>query len=237
MSIDYRKTKQFWTAQAHKHAGNLTGSSGNLEYDATLRELKNRLEREKIASALDLTEDMNVLDLGAGAGLWSAFFALQCKTVYAVEYVEKFIELGKKRMAEKGITNVFFVHNSAQGFSTEMKFDLIFISGLFVYLNDADAHKVLSNVRVCAKAGARLLVRDGTGLTGRYEINDRYSEYLGAHYSALYRTRDEYIAMFRKAHFRLLKDENMFEEGCVLNKFPQTRLRLYVLEKEKEAFC
>jgi len=46
-------------------------------------------------------------------------------------------------------------------------------------------------------------------------------------YSAIYRTREELIEIFKKIGFQLIKDEDMFPEGSVLNKFPNTRLRIY----------
>jgi hypothetical protein len=75
-----------------------------------------------------------------------------------------------------------------------------------------------------------ILLRDGTGIDGRYEINNRFSEHLKADYSAIYRSRSEYVSMFNNAGFTLIKDENMFDEGCPLNKYPETRLRVYLFK-------
>jgi hypothetical protein len=72
-----------------------------------------------------------------------------------------------------------------------------------------------------------VLLRDGTGVAGRHEINSRMSEHLQSLYSAVYRTREEYLELFAGKGFSLLRDENMFDEGCPLNKYPETRLRLY----------
>jgi hypothetical protein len=33
--------------------------------------------------------------------------------------------------------------------------------------------------------------------------------------------------MFAAAGFSIVRDENMFEEGSPLNKYPETRLRIY----------
>jgi len=54
---------------------------------------------------------------------------------------------------------------------------------------------------------------------------------LKTNYSAIYRTKEEYAEIFEGIGFRLLKDSNMFEEGCCLNKFPETRLRIFKFEK------
>jgi hypothetical protein len=70
-------------------------------------------------------------------------------------------------------------------------------------------------------------LRDGTGVANRHEINDRLSQHLQSNYSATYRTRQQYLDMFEAAGFRLERDENMFDDGSPLNKYPETRLRIY----------
>lgn len=64
-------------------------------------------------------------------------------------------------------------------------------------------------------------------------IVDKYSEALKTHYSALYRTRDEYIEMFKRIGYSLIRDEDMFEEGSPLNKWKETRLRVYLFKHER----
>ena len=67
-------------------------------------------------------------------------------------------------------------------------------------------------------------------MSGRPTSN-KFSENLQAHYSALYRTRQSYFKFFKQGGFTLLKDEDMFDEGHVLNKFLETRLRIYLFKK------
>jgi hypothetical protein len=80
-----------------------------------------------------------------------------------------------------------------------------------------------------------VVLRDGTGVPARHEIHDRWSEALQASYSAIYRTRDEYAAAFARVGFRLERDDDMFGEGCVLNRFPETRLRIYRFVRERSS--
>jgi hypothetical protein len=76
-------------------------------------------------------------------------------------------------------------------------------------------------------AKTRLVIRDGTGVPKRHEINNRFSEHLQAYYSGTYRTAQEYEALFARYGFTLKRHENMFPDDCVLNKYPETRLRIY----------
>ena len=66
-------------------------------------------------------------------------------------------------------------------------------------------------------------------MAGRYEIINKYSEALKTYYSALHRSREESLDLFRDIDFEVLRDEDMFEEGSPLNKWAETRLRLYLL--------
>ncbi len=107
--------------------------------------------------------------------------------------------------------------------------DCVFISGLFVYLTDEQAARLMANVRRLVKPGGTLVLRDGTSiLPVRHQIVDRFSEILKAYYSAVYRTAPEYHALFADAGFTLVRDGQVFPEGCPLNKFAETRLRYYL---------
>lgn len=232
MAIDSNKVKNFWSSRAKKYGAVPYESVTNLEEKSDLLKLKLQLEREKVFNSITLTKDMSVLDLGAGTGIWSALISHKCENVYAVEYIKEFTEIGRQEMKDAGIENVHFINIPAQDFTSETQYDLIFISGLFVFLNDDEANQLLTNINTYSRAGTTLLLRDGTSiLENRYEINNRYSDILGACYSSIYRTAREYIDSFESIHFDLIKDENMFEESCELNKFPETRLRLYIFEK------
>jgi len=232
IAIDSKKVKDFWEAQARKLGTVKCESVTNLEEDPTLLEIKLELEKEKVSQYVHLDDGTTVLDLGAGTGNWSFHFAERCKRVIAVEYIRDLVEVGKRRAREKNLDNVEFVCCHVQEFVPTERIDLVFVSGLFVYLNDDDCARLLSAIRTYAKAGCRLVVRDGVGILDRYEIHDRYSENLRAYYSAVYRTRQEYIDMFDAIGFARVKDEDMFAAGCVLNKYPETRLRIFLFRKD-----
>jgi len=214
MRIDSNEVKKFWDSRVKKYNQIPFESIANLEDAPELLEIKIKLEREKVFSILNITGD-----------------APMCKKVYAVEYSEGLVNLGKNAAKKKGIDNVEFIHQPAQKFTSDIKFDLILIFGLFVYLNDNECNELVSRIPTYSKTGTRLLLRDGTGIAGRYEIHNRYSEVLKTNYSSIYRTRETYKELFNGIGFKTLLDEDMFEEGSPLNKYPETRLRVYLFEK------
>ena len=76
-----------------------------------------------------------------------------------------------------------------------------------------------------------ILLRDGTGLEKRHQIKNQFSESLQLEYSATYRTNDEYEDLFSKHGFELVSSDDMFKADSPLNKWKETRLRLYEFKK------
>jgi cyclopropane fatty-acyl-phospholipid synthase-like methyltransferase len=229
--INNEKIRNFWDSQAEKYGKMPYESIANLEENPEMLKLKIEIETQKVFSFIQIHPGMTVLDLGAGVGQWSFRFAERGAQAYAVDYSSKLFEIAQREADKRGIKNVTFILNKAQQFSSSIRFDLIFISGLLIYLNDRQCSKLINNIPGYSKKGTVLILRDGTGIAGRYEINDRYSENLNAYYSATYRTRETYIQLFKDIDFALISDEDMFEEGSPLNKYPETRLRLYIFKR------
>lgn len=227
--IDPAKVKQFWDRRGAKLGSVPMESIANLEEKPELLALKTQLEQQCILPLLPLSPEAEVLDLGAGVGQWTFRFAPRVRRVVAVEYAGSLAAIGRAEAAKRGVANVEFVVAPAETYQSADPFDVVFISGLFVYLTDQQAERLMANVRSLVKPGGIIILRDGTSILGRrHQIVNRFSDILQAYYSAVYRTGDEYRNIFAAAGFVLVKDGQVFPEGCALNKFPETRLRFYV---------
>ncbi len=230
--IDPEKVRRFWQGRAAVVGKVAFESVANLEQDQNNLQLKIDDETAKVFDWLPDVTGMSVLDLGAGVGQWSFRFAERgTSRVLAVEYAQGLVEVAKAEARRRGTEQVEFLVCSAEDFVTAECFDLVFISGLFVYLNDDQARSLLDRLAGFVRPGGLLMVRDGTGVGVRHEINDRFSEHLGEFYSATYRTRGDYLREIEGRGFELLRDENMFEEGHPLNKYPETRLHLFMFRR------
>ncbi|MCZ2442068.1 MAG: class I SAM-dependent methyltransferase [Burkholderiales bacterium] len=230
--LDPVKVRHFWEGRAATLGQVAFESIANLEQDPDNLRLKIDEESRKVFAWLPALEGLRVLDLGAGVGQWTFRFAQRgAREVVAVEYAHGLVEIGRAEARRRAAGGVRFVESAAEAYQTDRAFDLIFISGLFVYLNDDQARALLQRLPAWLRSDGMLLVRDGTGLGERYEINDRHSEHLGQNYSATYRTREQYIDMMAAHGLHCVRDENMFAEGHPLNKYPQTRLRLYAFSR------
>lgn len=231
MAIDSKKVKEFWDARASRLNKVSFESIANLEEDPKNLDLKIRLETDKVCSYLGSIEGKTILDLGAGVGQWAfRFLERGAKSVVAVEYSAALAEIGRDEAQRRGATNLSFVVSPAEEFASDKSFDIIYISGLFVYMNDEQADRLVERVRGFCSRSTVIVLRDGTSiLQSRHELNNVRSAHLDAMYSAVYRTREEYRGLFAKHGLSISSDENMFDEGCPLNKYPETRLRVYRL--------
>ncbi len=230
--IDPDKVKRFWEGRAAVLGKVAFESLANLEQDESNLQIKIDDETSKVFEWLPDLQGCSVLDLGAGVGQWTFRFAERgASRVLAIEYAQGLADIGTKESVQREFTQVEFHVAPAEKFDTHEVFDLVYISGLFVYLNDDQAGLLLSRLSRFVRTGGLLMVRDGTGIFGRHEIDDRFSEHLGECYSATYRTRDEYVSAIQRQGFVLLRDENMFPEGHLLNKYPETRLHLFLFQK------
>lgn len=229
--VDTVYMREFWEQRAKSHT--LNEGLTNLEDDTEMLRLKIQKEIPKMQHYINPNKNMSMIDIGSGYGTWTFMFAEKVKLVHAVDYVNNMVELGKQRAQKENISNINFFVSSAQEFKSDLKYDLVLISGLCIYLNDADMRQMIKKIDSYTKKGSVLVLRDSTGTKGRYVIEKEYSERLDTMYSATYRTREEYIKLFSKIGFELQEDEDMFEEGSPLNRYNETRLRIYKFIKEK----
>src|ERR1700759_5175019 len=134
MAIDQAKVKAFWDSRAKKLRSVKFESIANLEEDPANLELKIRLETEKVFNYLGSLTGRTVVDLGAGVGQWSLrFLERGAAHVTAVEYSEDLAKIGREECGQRGMHNVDFVVSPAEHFSSDSTFDVVFVSGLFVY--------------------------------------------------------------------------------------------------------
>ena len=224
--------KNFWNKRAEKYIKEQTLSATNLEEDVKLQKMKVDLEQDKILSSIKLTKKDICLDLGCGFGAWSEILSPFVKKIIGVDYISKMIEIAEKNMKLRKIKNIDYFCSDAISFKTQEKFDFIFISGLLLYLSNKDIKKLVSQIPKYSKKDTRLVLREPTGIKGQYTIIDKFSKSLNESYSAIYRTRQDLISIFEEMGFSLDMDDDMFIDGSPLNKWEETKLRLYLFTKK-----
>ena len=239
VDIDYDATLQFFSQRAElfEKVGKL---SVTMYQDKNPELARRRDEQEKnvITPLLGLTSESRVLDIGCGIGRWGFHVIQQIALYVGTDFSRGLIEIAKKE-AETNYKNLnlFFQEISCTDITAERlikkpPFDSIIIAGLFVYLNDTDCLKVLKYIPELTHRNSTVYIREPVASESRLTLQDFYSNDLNAHYNAIYRTEQEYLAFLSEslfeAGFKISQAGFLFPEE--LENRTETRQRYYILK-------
>jgi len=155
-------------------------SAGDFRFRAESRIVR-RLTR-------DLDPNGVALDLGSGIGRWAEQFAHDFSRVVAVESSRALYQALKERCAEHA--NVRPVLENAMSFELDGKYDLVFLGGLLMYLDESDVIALLQRLASCLEPGGIILCRESTV---RGETATREGDY-----PVVYRSVSAYRDLFER---------------------------------------
>ncbi len=149
-------------------------------------------EQSTIGEWLDMVGDSaRVLDLGCGAGAWVEFFAKRYQAVIGVERSPLMAEAARVRVAH--LPNARILQADTRKDLPEGPFDMIFLGGLCMYLNDADVVELLSSLKGRLGEGGSIILRESTVRKGMLLAKGEYQ--------AVYRSVELYGQLFEDAGF------------------------------------
>lgn len=227
----HNNSNDFWREYSKREDLTLN-SLMNLEADAEKSKTKFIYEKKRLESIIKYNPKWNLVDLGGGVGLWSEYFSEHINKVTLVEREEKFIELAKQKINNK---NIEIIHSDVVDFNAkENSFDVVFISGVTLYLDDEYLLLLMNKVKNYLKPNGIFIHRDAYGINQKFLLDNKKSENLKLEYSAVYRTRTEYDNIFvNKNDFEKIYDEDMYPEETKLNVRRETKLRISIYKNIK----
>lgn len=189
---------------------------------------------------LALTKDSRVLEVAFGTGRITKYVLQTASHYVGMDVVESFVDLVKKRQDIQQTADTHFFHGSFEDLTegrlplpVGMKFDRFLISGgVFVHINDEILKECLNKLPAFFGPKAILYISEPVAIEKRLTLNKFYSEELAANYSAIYRTPQEYDALFAplyEAGFHMEKSEEFFAEDIKHRK--ETRQWLFLLKR------
>tara|TARA_Y100000589_G_C27197775_1_gene647764 strand:+ start:6020 stop:6709 length:690 start_codon:yes stop_codon:yes gene_type:complete len=223
--------EDFWEEQSKKQLSYIHSIS-NLSYDKELSIEKSNIEQKKVKSLL---KDLNkyyesCIEIGAGTCQWTNLLSQNCRNVLATDTSKGMLSLGKKYIERnhncKNI-NYYFGDICIEKNPENAPYDLIFISGLLLYLNEQKFYKILNFLEKYSINKSILILREPVAIKSEYLLNNKYSKELQTIYSAIYRTETKIINNFKKNNFKLLTNDWMHSNGSKFNKWEETRLKLF----------
>lgn len=203
--IDYGKVKEFWEAKAEaKEARDpLVATTFCTRFPDGYAEYRNETEKRHIFKKIRVGRNDLVLDLGCGVGGWAIEFAKKCAHVVAVDFSPKLLDLAKETAEAQHILNIEFICSSAINFSYPVQFDLIFLGGLFKYLNDEDVEKVIAELKKLLKPNGKIISRESINIS-EAQFRNEYDKTVEMVYQAKYRRPEEYTILFASNGFDLI---------------------------------
>ena len=144
-------------------------------------------EIETISDWLGAVNDSGrVLDVGCGAGVWSEIFSQRYKTVIGIEQSSLMLKAARERVAS--LPNVKILEGDGRHDLPEGSFDMIFLGGLCMYLNDDDLIELLHSLKSRLTEGGSIILRESTLHQGVYLAQGEYQ--------AVYRSVNLYRQLF-----------------------------------------
>ena len=150
-----------------------------------------------------------VLDLGSGVGYWAEHFAEHFAKVVAVEASTPLHAALKQRCAS--LPHVEVVQGDVLLFEPEGRYELVFLGGLLMYLNDADVVSLLRRLVRSLEPGGMIICRESTVRQG---VVTRDGEY-----QAVYRSPATYTRIFDECGLSVIEVKRntpyvLLQMGC-----------------------
>ena len=228
IDIDYGKTLDFFE---HRGDNKLLNTKYNYvlfqDDSPEIAVKRDKEEKEKIGKSLSWSEGKKVLDIGCGIGRWGEYIVNKGLNYIGIDYSSKLLKIAQENLS-KYEENVKLIHGSFQNFykviennNIDKKFDMIFINGVMMYINDSDLKEGLGKIFDVCNKHCQLYFKESMAIEKRLTLKDFYSNSLTQNYTAIYRSIDEYKKLFDQ--FFVKKGFRVKERGSLFNVELQNR--------------
>ena len=170
--LDDSTVQRFWdgsgsnaaamSMMAHEH--NLPPRSAAYRLQSEINTLSNWM------AVLPL--NARVLDVGCGAGAWVELFAQNYETVIGVERSAIMVDAARERVAH--LSNAQIIVGDVRTDLPPGTFDLIFLGGMCMYLNDTDLVALVSELKQRLAKDGIVILRESTVRKGVYIPQGKY---------------------------------------------------------------
>ncbi len=207
-TLDYETVNRFWnTADASILGPYMMDGFG---FPANAGRFRFRAECKIVSRLISAANtDGCVLDLGSGIGYWAEYFAERFSRVVAVEASEPLYEALEQRCAPN--PRVETIHGDVMDFQPEDQFNVVFLGGMLMYLNEQDVISLLEKLIASLQPGGVILCRETTVRSGTMTRQGDYQ--------AVYRSVADYKRIFAKCdlsvqNMRINTPYVLMQMGC-----------------------
>ena len=242
MSLDQKKINKtnienFFKERAINHdIKNPLKSVIYQDKNPSLAKKRDNYEKNKIKKILKPSKSDVILDIGCGIGRWAEEMSGSVKEYVGIDYISEFIDIANAKY--KNNTNTHFICLDGTKLSNlEVKnlspYTIVMIIGFFMYIDNEEIYDVLNQVLKVSNEETQIIIREPIGVDKEVVLNNVWSNEMETHYSATYRTCDQFKKIFNdvliKEGYSLVVDEKLFPDE--LNNRIDTRQHLFILKK------
>jgi len=185
--IDDAAVKRYFDSARGGTAATISMMAHEHNLPACAAEYRLHKEIRTISDWLDSVSDSGrVLDVGCGAGAWTEIFAGRYKAVTGIEQSSLMSKAARERVVR--LPNVKILEGDGRHDLPGGSFDMIFIGGLCMYLNDLDVIALLRSLKSRLIEGGAIILRESTVHQG---VSLSQGEY-----QAVYRSVNLYRQLF-----------------------------------------
>jgi SAM-dependent methyltransferase len=197
--LDYQAAANYWRGVAARGAARPDFAAGlnNLVPEGAHRFCRAGQLAYFLREAAPFAQGGDVLDLGCGPGTFALAVAPQARSVLGVDVAPEFVEAAQREALAQKLPARFevadFVH-----YQPQQSFSLIAAGSVLQYVGDAEVPALLGRVRQALSPAGAFYVR--------VSVARRTSWHRGGDYPAVYRSRDDYAALFARAGLSLWRE-------------------------------
>ena len=222
--------KDFWEEQALKKV-EFIHSISNLSKDQDFSKEKSKIEVLKIENYFNEIKTIfdSSIEIGAGTCQWTPLLKRFSKNVLAtdtsISMLKKGQEFVQRNYKVKGIS-FFWGDILKERYPQKSPYDLFFISGLLLYLDEKKFLNLLNFINNFASKESIIVMREPVAVNKKYILDNVFSEELQMNYSAIYRTENEIIENLKRFGFSISYKKWFHPDGSKFNRWDETRLKL-----------
>ena len=173
--INKENVKEFFDKRADKEVDSLmTITSFQDKENLDQRQIE---ESKIVIENIDLT-GQKIIEIGCGLGRWAEIFHDKCESYLGLDYAENLIKLAKEYY---NYENCEFQVMSALDINADEliikpPFDIIFVAGVLIYLNDEDISQMIKQINKIASKDKIIYIRETVSVMDtRLTLKDFYS--------------------------------------------------------------
>lgn len=239
IQLNVENLKDFFDRRSEKYSEENPYTS--IMYQDNIPELafkRNEMEKDRVFKLMDFDNESTVLDIGCGVGRWADPTSNYVANYYGTDFSDELIKIAQENY--KSANNVDFYccdfnETSVLMEQKNLNFNQLIICGVFPYINDNDLEKGLNDLLPLLRSKSVIYIKTPVAEKYRLTLNEFWSEELKAHYSAIYRTLDEYRELINKYFisqgFQMIVDEEL-GNGELRNR-KETWQHIFVLKRGK----